>query len=158
MAVVLLCLCWYCCSTLTNGLSKEIIVHFNYPLILTTIQFLFVIAFTAVYNFRSICYPSVLILQMTLPLGICQIVGHYLSSAALSTISVSTSHTIKALSPIFTVLFYSIFYKISFSRRVYVALTVLTSGVMLVCASKLKFHIIGYTCILLSCVVFVLYY
>lgn len=60
-----------------------------------------------------------------------QIGGHVLTSMAISRVPVSTVHTIKALSPLFTVLSYKFLFKVDYSSQTYLSLLPLTVGVML---------------------------
>jgi drug/metabolite transporter (DMT)-like permease len=56
----------------------------------------------------------------------------------------------------FTVLIYRLFFQIIHSKNVYLSLLVLTCGVMLVCATNLKFHWTGFCFALGSTFVFVI--
>ncbi|KAJ3275848.1 suppressor of loss of ypt1 [Terramyces sp. JEL0728] len=60
-----------------------------------------------------------------------------------------------ALSPLFTVFIYRIAFGVSHKLNVYYSLLTLTSGVVLVCATNIKFHWVGFTCTLISTLVFV---
>lgn len=72
----------------------------------------------------------------TLPLAAFQIAGHLLSSSATSKIPVSLVHTIKGLSPLFTVSAYRFVYDIRYPKATYFSLIPLTLGVMLACSGK----------------------
>lgn len=72
----------------------------------------------------------------TLPLAAFQIGGHLLSSTATAKIPVSLVHTIKGLSPLFTVLAYRMVYNIRYPTATYLSLIPLTAGVMLACSGK----------------------
>lgn len=76
----------------------------------------------------------------TLPLAAFQICGHLLSSNATSKIPVSLVHTIKGLSPLFTVLAYRLVFNIRYPRATYFSLVPLTIGVMLACSGKHSFR------------------
>lgn len=80
--------------------------------------------------------PTKHVLMTTLPLAAFQIGGHLLSSTATSKIPVSLVHTIKGLSPLFTVLAYRIFYDIKYPKATYLSLVPLTVGVMLACSGR----------------------
>ncbi|CDK29378.1 unnamed protein product [Kuraishia capsulata CBS 1993] len=77
--------------------------------------------------------PTRFVLMTTLPMGIFQFVGHIASHKATSIIPVSLVHTIKALSPITTVVIYRSLFKVEFSTKTYLTLVPLVSGVMLSC-------------------------
>lgn len=90
------------------------------------------------------------------PLIKCQIVGNFFNSMAYETISVSLAHTIKALSPLFTVIAYKLWYGIVYHRPVYFSLFVLTVGVGMVCATNLRFDFGGSLFALGSTFIFVM--
>lgn len=80
--------------------------------------------------------PTRDVIYTTLPLAAFQIGGHLLSSTATSKIPVSLVHTIKGLSPLFTVSAYRFVYDIRYPRATYYSLIPLTAGVMLACSGK----------------------
>ena len=102
-------------------------------------------------------YPSRDVIVTTLPLAAFQIGGHLLSSTATARIPVSLVHTIKGLSPLFTVLAYRFWYDIRYPRATYFSLVPLTMGVMLACAGKsvVGGQILGLVEALLATVIFV---
>lgn len=79
----------------------------------------------------------------TLPLTAFQIGGHLLSSTATAKIPVSLVHTIKGLSPLFTVLAYRLLFDIRYPAATYISLVPLTLGVMLACSAEFKGNIFG---------------
>ncbi|KAF9386309.1 suppressor of loss of ypt1 [Podila verticillata] len=155
----LLCLAWYLSSAVTNNIGKQIMNQFRYPVTLTFIQFLFVSLFcflSGTMGLTKIRSPTVGIMQMTAPLVGFQVVGHVFSSVAISRVPLSVVHTIKALSPLFTVVFYRIILGTTYSRAVYISLVPLTAGVMLACRLSLEFNnLVGLVCALASTLVFV---
>lgn len=94
----------------------------------------------------------------TLPLAAFQIGGHLLSSTATARIPVSLVHTVKGLSPLFTVLAYRIFYDIRYPQATYWSLIPLTIGVMLACSGKTSYggQMIGVIQALLATLIFVM--
>lgn len=78
-------------------------------------------------------HPSLLLLKATIPMGVFQFMGQIANNKATSLIPVSIVHTIKALSPLSTVLLYAMVFKRKFSRRTYLTLVPLILGVMLSC-------------------------
>ncbi|KAF9962220.1 suppressor of loss of ypt1 [Mortierella alpina] len=159
----LLCLLWYLSSAVTNNIGKQIMNQFRYPVTLTFIQFVFVSLFCFLlgvggpgFSMTTIRKPTMGILQMTAPLVGFQVVGHVFSSVAISRVPLSVVHTIKALSPLFTVVFYRIILGTTYSRAVYISLVPLTAGVMLACRLSLEFNnLVGLVCALASTLVFV---
>jgi solute carrier family 35 protein E1 len=164
---------WYWSSALTNTSSKTILTAFDKPATLTIIQFAFVSSWCLLLSWLAsifpslrtsipalkhpIRYPSRDVIMTTMPLAFFQIAGHLLSSTATSKIPVSLVHTIKGLSPLFTVLAYRFIYDIRYPRATYISLIPLTLGVMLACSGKQAFsgHFMGIMCALLSTVIFV---
>ncbi|KAG0287249.1 suppressor of loss of ypt1 [Dissophora globulifera] len=156
----LLCLLWYLSSAVTNNIGKQIMNQFRYPVTLTFVQFMFVSFFCFIlgsgFRMTTIRRPTKGILHMTAPLVGFQVVGHVFSSIAISRVPLSVVHTVKALSPLFTVVFYRIVLGTTYSREVYISLVPLTAGVMLACRLSLEFNnLVGLVCALASMLVFV---
>lgn len=82
---------------------------------------------------KNFLFPSLLILKTTIPMGMFQFVGQIASHNSTSIIPVSLVHTIKALSPLTTVLIYRFIFKKKFSVKTYLTLIPLVTGVMLSC-------------------------
>lgn len=101
--------------------------------------------------------PTREVIMTTLPLAVFQIVGHLLSSSATSRIPVSLVHTIKGLSPLFTVLAYRLVYNIRYPPATYLSLIPLTFGVMLSCSGKSSYggEMLGVLQALVATVIFV---
>jgi solute carrier family 35 protein E1 len=91
----------------------------------------------------------------TLPLTCFQIGGHILSADATSRIPVSLVHTIKGLSPLLTVMAYSIFFKIQYPIPTYLSLIPLTLGVILACSADFHANVIGLFTAFASAILFV---
>lgn len=158
-------------SIFTNMSSKAILTALPRPITLTTVQFAFVSGWCLVlaalarkyprmkqtmpflkYGIRS---PSKELVTATLPLTCFQIGGHILSADATSRIPVSLVHTIKGLSPLMTVLAYSLFFKIQYSVPTYLSLIPLTLGVVLACSADFNANFIGLATAFASAVLFV---
>ncbi|EIW59787.1 TPT-domain-containing protein [Trametes versicolor FP-101664 SS1] len=158
---VLLCALWYTTSALSSNTGKSIMTLFRYPVTLTFVQFGFVAGYCLLFmsplvRFSRLRYPNKAIIQSTFPMGVFQVGGHIFSSMAISRIPVSTVHTIKALSPLFTVAAYALLFGVSYSPKTYVSLLPLTLGVMLVCTSDMSVsNAIGLLCAFGSAIVFV---
>jgi solute carrier family 35 protein E1 len=91
----------------------------------------------------------------TLPLTGFMIGGHILSSDAISRIPVSLVHTIKGLSPLFTVIAYRLIHRQTYSVYTYISLVPLTLGVMLACSTDFTANFLGLMSAFLSAIVFV---
>ncbi|KAK1597646.1 triose-phosphate transporter [Colletotrichum navitas] len=169
-----LCVLWYTSSALTNTSSKSILTAFDKPATLTLIQFAFVATYCILFAWlanvfpslktaipalkHGIRYPSRDVIKTTMPLAAFQIFGHLLSSTATSKIPVSLVHTIKGLSPLFTVLAYRLIFNIRYSVNTYLSLVPLTFGVMLACSgkhNKYSGELLGIFYALLATIIFV---
>ncbi|KAM7206171.1 triose-phosphate transporter family domain containing protein [Rhypophila sp. PSN 637] len=171
--LIALCVIWYWSSALTNTSSKSILTAFDKPATLTLIQFAFVSSYCILFSWLAstfpklrtavpalkhpLRYPSRDVIVTTLPLAAFQIGGHLLSSTATSKIPVSLVHTIKGLSPLFTVLAYRFIFDIQYPKATYLSLVPLTLGVMLACSGKHSFggEILGIIYALLATIIFV---
>ncbi|KAL7314797.1 hypothetical protein PS15m_006321 [Mucor circinelloides] len=155
---ILNCCMWYLSSSLTNNVGKSIMNAFQFPVTLTFVQF-GLVAFwcyvIAVFKSSRIRSPTHDILKTITPLALFLIVGHVFSSIAISRVPVSLVHTIKALAPLFTVLFYRLVFQVSYTQRVYVSLIPLTVGVILACSFTFSNNLVGLSCALGSCFIFV---
>lgn len=165
---------WYTSSALTNTSSKSILMAFDKPATLTLVQFGFVSSLCILFAWLASIFPvlrtriavlrhpirrpSLHVIKSTLPLAAFQIGGHLLSSTATAKIPVSLVHTIKGLSPMFTVLAYRIFYDIRYPQATYLSLVPLTVGVMLACSGKSGYggHLMGVLQALLATLIFVM--
>ncbi|KAJ1657921.1 hypothetical protein IWQ61_002761 [Dispira simplex] len=157
LVFVATCLAWYMSSSLTNNLGKQIMLDFRYPVTLTYVQFGFVSVFCyayAVVTGRTRIQPLTRSIgSLILPVCVFTIFAHLLSSMAISHVAVSVVHTVKALSPLFTVGVYRILLQVVYSSRVYLALIPLTLGVMLACSFGLSTNLLGLLYALLSTLV-----
>ncbi|KAL8974071.1 MAG: hypothetical protein Q9197_001690 [Variospora fuerteventurae] len=169
--LIFLCLIWYMSSALTNTSSKTILNAFPQPITLTVIQFACVSSWCitlaclghlfpplqkAVPILRhGIRYPTRDIIRTTLPLAMFQIGGHILSSTATGKIPVSLVHTIKGLSPLFTVLAYRFIFHIHYATATYLSLIPLTLGVVLACSVEFSGNISGIVCAFGGAIIFV---
>lgn len=158
-------------SALTNTSSKSILNALPRPVTLTIVQFAFVSlwCFVLVYLSRvfpslkrhipalkiGIRYPTRDVILTSLPLAVFQLAGHILSSMATSQIPVSLVHTIKGLSPLFTVLAYRLFFRIRYAKATYLSLVPLTLGVMFACSTGFSTNFFGIVCALWAALVFV---
>jgi solute carrier family 35 protein E1 len=158
-------------SALTNTSSKSILNAFPKPATLTLVQFFFVAFLCLFFSWLStifpalkthipalrhgIRYPTRDVVLTTVPLAAFQIGGHLLSSTATAKIPVSLVHTIKGLSPLFTVLAYRLVFDIRYPISTYLSLIPLTLGVMLACSAEFKGNIFGILYAFLAAIIFV---
>jgi len=158
-------------SALTNTSSKSILTAFPKPITLTIIQFAFVSGWCVIFASlarmfprlqrlvpalkNGIRYPSRDVIATTLPLALFQIGGHILSSYATEKIPVSLVHTIKGLSPLFTVLAYRLLFNIRYPVATYLSLIPLTFGVVLACSVEFSGNLFGVLCAFGGALIFV---
>ena len=144
---------------MSNTSSKAILMTLPKPVTLSLVQFAFVSSWcifaaqlASYYRPLKVAVPALKygiqrpsreIILITLPLTAFQIGGHVLHSHAMSRIPVSLVHTIKGLSPLFTVLAYKIFYRINYSTSTYLSLVPLTLGVVLACSVEVSANLLG---------------
>jgi len=161
----------YFVSGLSNTSSKSILNAFPQPVTLTVLQFAFVSGWCITLSFLSriipglsdlvpgmkngLRPPSRAIIHTTVPLSIFQVFGHIFSSVATGRIAVSLVHTIKGMSPLFTVFAYRFLYQVQYSTATYLSLIPLTIGVMLACSAEFQGNFIGVISAFGSAVIFV---
>jgi len=105
-------------------------------------------------NFKEISLPPWPILISLLPICIASVMGHTLTQISLEFVQVSFTHTIKSLSPVFTmVLAYLV---LGDTFNVYMALSVIpiVCGVLLSSSVEININMIGCGTALLSCFTF----
>ncbi|KAL7421473.1 hypothetical protein Q5752_004360 [Cryptotrichosporon argae] len=135
-----LCALWYSSSAVSSNTTKVILNSFNFHITLTFVQFAFVAGLCWLGSRRALGWtgrlrrPTWSIVKTTLPVAGFQVLGHMFSTFSISRVPVSTVHTIKALSPLFTVLAYAFLFRVSYSPATYLSLLPLTLGVMLACS------------------------
>ncbi|CEQ40311.1 SPOSA6832_01897, partial [Sporobolomyces salmonicolor] len=180
---VLLCALWYLSSAVSSNTGKSILTRFRYPVTLTFVQFAFVAGYSLLVlacraqlssasgtangglsrrggNMGTlggwgVRKPTKSMFNGTFIMSLFQIAGHVFSSMAIARVPVSTVHTIKALSPLFTVLSYVGLFGVRYSTPTYLSLLPLTLGVMLACSFDLRANAIGFLCALGSTFIFV---
>lgn len=158
-------------SALTNTSSKAILIAYPQPITLTIVQFAFVSFWCWLSAYVAQTFPAVRraipalkdglrspsreVINTTLPLALFQLGGHVLSSTATQKIPVSLVHTIKGLSPLFTVLAYRVIFNIHYSVNTYLSLVPLTAGVMLACSAEFSGNLLGIVYALIAALIFV---
>ena len=156
---------------MTNTSSKSILNAFPRPITLTIVQFAFVSLWcfffaqlaesstpfrTLVPALRHGIRPlSREVIRTTLPLALFQLGGHVLSSTAMAKIPVSLVHTIKGLSPLFTVVAYRLLFNVHYTINTYLSLIPLTLGVVLACSVEFSGNVMGIFCAFVAALIFV---
>lgn len=156
---------------LANTSAGQILKTFSKPVTLTVIQFAFVSSWCLLLSWLSSVFPALKdhvpalrngiqrptreIIRCTLPLTVFMIAGHILTSDAMSRIPVSLVHTIKGLSPLFTVFAQRVFNRIHYHYATYLSLIPLTLGVVLACSTQFSNNLLGLFSAFLSTILFV---
>ncbi|RKP09606.1 triose-phosphate transporter family-domain-containing protein [Thamnocephalis sphaerospora] len=157
--LVLLCLAWYLSSAVANNVGKQLLNIFRYPVTVSWVQFGFIAIYGAIaakgLGLTQLQGLTPKVLRTVVPLCGFQIGSQVLTSIATSRVPVSSVHTVKALSPLFTVVVYGTLYGARYSPRVYFSLVPLTLGVMFACSAELQLQLVGLLCALGSCIVYV---
>lgn len=172
--LVALCLSWYASSAISNTLNKSILNIFPYPVTLSLVQFFLAVCFglsTIIISQHShtvfhalpagtvshlgVRFPTREILASTIPMGIFQLTGHIFSHKATSLIPVSLVHTIKALSPLFTVAAYRVAFGVQYPLKTYLSLIPLTTGVVMTCSTQFSSQMQGIIFALCAALIFV---
>ncbi|KAF2671629.1 TPT-domain-containing protein [Microthyrium microscopicum] len=170
-ALVALFSIWYFASVMSSTSSKQILLAFPKPVTLTILQFAFVSSWCLFLSWLSsqfpwikrripalkngIKKPSRSVIMTTLPITGFMIGGHILSSDAISRMDVSLVHTIKGLSPLFTVVAYRFIYGTKYSTYTYLSLVPLMLGVVLACSTNFRANFLGFMSAFASAILFV---
>ncbi|KAK9479949.1 triose-phosphate transporter family-domain-containing protein [Lipomyces japonicus] len=172
ITLVVLSLAWYWSSAVSNTLSKAILNAFPYPVTLTLLQFAFVVfwalllsvattssssppRFVVALGHTAIARPTRRIVLTVAPMAVFQLSGHIFSHIATSRIPVTLVHTIKGLSPLFTVLAYRFVFGVHYSFFTYLSLVPLSLGVVLACSVEFHGHLVGIVTALVAAIIFV---
>lgn len=100
-------------------------------------------------------HPTREILLSIAPMGVFQLTGHIFSHMSTSLLPVSLVHTIKALSPLFTVAAYRMIFRVEYSPKTYLTLIPLTAGVIMTCSAEFSANFLGIFYALVATIVFV---
>lgn len=109
-AFIILCVLWFSSSAITSTTAKLVITKHDFPITLTLVQFAFISVALLCFNQFGIFIKILPVCRNSLSysayLSVLQIIGHVLSSAAISYVTVSFHHTIKVASFQWTLLIY----------------------------------------------------
>jgi solute carrier family 35 protein E1 len=156
---------------LANTSAGQILNTFPKPVTLTIIQFAFVSTWCFSLSWLSTLFPALkhhvpalrngirpptrTLIATTLPLTGFMIGGHILTSDAMSRIPVSLVHTIKGLSPLFTVFAYRFMFRVHYHYTTYLSLIPLTIGVVMACSTSFTSNFLGLCSAFASAILFV---
>ncbi|KAI7739559.1 hypothetical protein M8C21_014563 [Ambrosia artemisiifolia] len=138
---------WYLLNIYFNIFNKQVLKVFPYPTTLTTFQFgcgtlMVLIMWTLKLHPRPKFHKSQIV--PVLVLGVTHTMGNLLTNVSLGKVSVSFTHTIKALEPFFTVLFSVLLLSETPTIWVISSLLPIVSGVALASFTEASFNWIGF--------------
>jgi solute carrier family 35 protein E1 len=149
---------WYIFSSLTNNLNGAILQKFPFALTLTQTQFLF----TALYCFTLTRvvndFPtekfSYSLLKKVFPLSVGHILAHILTQISLEYVPVSFTHTVKALSPLFTIIIARHFTGEQFTLPIVLSTLPIVVGVSLSSMTEVNYNLTGFLAAVASTAIF----
>eukprot|EP01134_Creolimax_fragrantissima_P006936 CFRG6936T1 len=156
--VVLLCVAWYGFSAITNNLSKQILKEFPYPQTMTTCQLGSVLLLQPLFmRFLKIKYQTLSprnFLCKLLPLSLVRVVAMILGTFSILLIPISYAHTVKAISPVCTVIMAAIILNEWPTTAIVVSLVPIVLGICIATMTEVHFDLTGMLCALLSTLIF----
>jgi len=161
--VVFLCFSWYLSSALKHSFSKEFLSLAPLPVTSSFLETFFTVLCTFGtiklkgsfgQNQQNLVAPSWNVLQGVLPLCISTVIGHTLTQISLEFIAVSYTHTIKSISPLFTMIMSYFILGETFSLNMGLSIVPIVTGVLLSSVVEMDINVIGTVTALLSSVCF----
>eukprot|EP00892_Ulva_mutabilis_P010073 jgi/Ulvmu1/7438/UM036_0099.1 len=147
---------WYAFNIVFNINNKQVLTAFHYPLTCTSYQFLlgsiFGLGWFAASGTRIDTSKSTLV--AVLPLAVVHTLGNLLTNVSLGMVAVSFTHTIKALEPLFSVLFSILFLGDTPNPIVLLTLLPIMGGVIGASLTEASFNWPGFASAMMSNVTF----
>ncbi|PVU91664.1 hypothetical protein BB559_004043 [Furculomyces boomerangus] len=127
------CFLWFFSAIFSSNTGKAILNIFNYPVTLSFSHFISVAIFSVL---NGIFNPQLLNIKVSFSdlkkvavISTNQVVGHIIGSIAVSYAPVSLVHTIKGITPLFTIIACRVLFNTVYSKRVYISLVPLIVGI-----------------------------
>ncbi|XP_030481591.2 phosphoenolpyruvate/phosphate translocator 2, chloroplastic [Cannabis sativa] len=138
---------WYLLNIYFNIFNKQVLKVYPFPATVTAFQFgcgTLIILF--MWGFKLYNRPNITPSQFAaiLPLAVAHTLGNLLTNVSLGKVSVSFTHTIKAMEPFFTVLFSALYFSEIPSVWVVSSLVPIVGGVALASFTEASFNWIGF--------------
>ncbi|CAF1560381.1 unnamed protein product [Rotaria sp. Silwood1] len=148
---------WYSISSLANIIGKRLLTVFPYPFSVTLAQVFHgwaysvpLLRFIGIPQSTDLHSKRIYYLIILLPLSIGKFLSQLTSQISLRLVTVSYTHTVKALMPLFTVILSRIILNEEQSIMIYLSLIPIIIGVIIASISELSFDFVGLICALLS--------
>eukprot|EP00126_Sphaerothecum_destruens_P005066 Sdes_comp18539_c0_seq1m8601 len=161
LKVFSLCFLWYLFSACTNNIGKSILNQFPHPTTLCLVQAIsislvasLIMDILRLHKRQYISRESWIVLIFPLASG--RLFGSIMSQMSIWRVPVSYAHTVKAVSPLFTVILSRIILGSRHPLQVYLSLVPIVLGVLLATVSEISFDFLGMICALASTLVFAL--
>eukprot|EP01121_Diplochlamys_sp_Union-15-3_P022838 TRINITY_DN9848_c0_g1_i1.p1 TRINITY_DN9848_c0_g1~~TRINITY_DN9848_c0_g1_i1.p1 ORF type:complete len:358 (+),score=25.19 TRINITY_DN9848_c0_g1_i1:50-1075(+) len=148
---------WYLFSIFGNNSTKEILTAAPIPLTLTLCQYICVIVYCGViFKYMGIApLPfSLNLIKLGIPLATGHILGSWLGKLSLEYVPVSFTHTVKATSPLFTMVISRIVLGTQFSLPLVLSVIPIIFGVSISSFTEIAFNFIGFLTAIGSTVLF----
>ncbi|ESN97220.1 hypothetical protein HELRODRAFT_114296 [Helobdella robusta] len=163
LKIICLCLFWYMVSSAMGVVGKLVLSDFPYPMTVTMVQLLSISVYLipVMKSFVKTSWipyhiPLKYWLQIILPLSFGKFVSSVSSHISIWKVPVSYAHTVKATMPFFTVILSRIILKEKQSKKIYLSLVPIISGVVIASLTELSFDMLGLISALVSTIGFAL--
>eukprot|EP00127_Corallochytrium_limacisporum_P003991 Clim_evm40s156 gene=Clim_evmTU40s156 len=162
MKVTILCALWFTFSAITNNVGKAVYQHFPFPITLTMVQVI------SVWLYMEICvnvfgvseYQKIpnreQLYRYILPLSFGKVTSSVFAQISIMLVPVSYAHTVKAMAPIFAVIFARVVLGEMQTTGVYLSLLPIIGGVLIATVSEIEFNIVGMLAALFSIIIIAL--
>ncbi|XP_068630414.1 solute carrier family 35 member E1 homolog isoform X2 [Battus philenor] len=148
LTVVALCVAWYALSSASNVVGKLAMTDFPYPLTVTMVQLLSLVAYSA--PALSACgvrrepdFPRAYYWRTLVPLAVAKFFTTMFSQVSIWKVPISYAHTVKATTPLWTALLARVLLGERQPRGVQAALLLIALGVGVASATELHFDALG---------------
>ncbi|CAF1129020.1 unnamed protein product [Rotaria sordida] len=150
LQLCILILSWYFISSLANIIGKQLLTIFPYPFSVTLTQLFHgwiysipLLRLIGIQQSTDVHSTRIYYITILVPLAIGKLLSQLTSQISLRLVTISYTHTVKALMPLFTVILSRIILDEEQSITIYLSLLPIIIGVIITSISELSFDIIG---------------
>ncbi|CAF3741080.1 unnamed protein product [Rotaria sordida] len=150
LQLCILILSWYFISSLANIIGKQLLTIFPYPFSVTLTQLFHgwiysipLLRLIGIQQSTDVHSTRIYYITILVPLAIGKLLSQLTSQISLRLVTISYTHTVKALMPLFTVILSRIILDEEQSITIYLSLLPIIIGVIITSLSELSFDIIG---------------